>query len=75
MPLTSRPSAASSPASAAVPALASHTRGVNDDGHVSNFVETREQAGAQASLGSPVGSEDAPTEANVFPLGVLGGSF
>lgn len=30
-----------------------HTRGVNDDGHVSNFVET-EQVSAQASPGSPV---------------------
>ena len=47
-----------------------HTRGVNDDGHVSNFVET-EQVSAQASPGSPV-AQSGCTHANVFPLGVLG---
>ena len=47
-----------------------HTRGVNDDGHVSNFVET-EQVSAQARLASP-GAQSGCTHANVFPLGVLG---
>ena len=43
---------------------------MNDDGHVSNFVET-EQVSAQASPGSPV-AQSGCTHANVFPLRVLG---
>lgn len=43
-----------------------HTRGVNDDGHVSNFVET-EQVSAQDGPG-PSGSERCPL-CNVFPVG------
>ena len=42
-----------------------HTRGVNDDGHVSNFVET-EQVSAQAGPWPPL-VQSRGTCANLFP--------